>query len=267
MIEEIEEFQFTAQKTAAWFDLRLGLITNSNLHKLMAYADKITATSELSKGAMTYIEEIFWEFASGFHKEIPAWQLEYGTRQEPKAKAKLAQWVADTTGKPCELKDCEFIYHPELCYYGGSPELEPVMIDGFMTTTEIKSPATGRSHHENIEMCKAYARGNTEILLKIYPELYWQINGNMSLQNTQQCIFATFHETKICTTDFRTQIFKQDDKSLNLIDIQLPKAWKYYKQYAAMHGVDIDAHLMAKHEKYFDDKMNKVEIPDTQEFE
>jgi len=248
-----QQSNYTPQQTAAWFDQRLGLITNSQVHRLMAYPDKITAESELSKGAKTYIEELFWELAEGHIKEVKAWTLEYGNTQEPKAK----QLLANSIGQ--ELEDCEFIPHPDLCYYGGSPELEPVMINGLLTTTEIKCPATGRSHDENIEMCKAFTQ-DPNSLLKVYPELFWQINGNMSLQNTKQCVFVSYHETKLCTTDYLEHYFPLDMVAVDKLAIQLPKAFKYYKEYAQKHGVDVEAHLSERHSAY---KLSKVTIHDT----
>lgn len=238
---------YTPQQTAAWFEQRLGLITNSELHRLMAYPDKITAESELSKGAKTYIEELFWELADGFAKEVKARTLEYGNNQEPKAKQKLANSIKQT------LHDCEFIPHPEFVFYGGSPELEPVIVNGLRTTTEIKCPATGRSHNENIEMCKAWKEDNSA-LLKTYPELYWQINGNMLLQKTDVCVFVSYHETKLCTTDYLEHYFPKDATAIERINIQLPKAYKYYQEYGKRHGVDVNAHLAERHRLYFENK-------------
>lgn len=242
---------FTPQKSAAWFDERCGIITNSNFHKLMAGADKITATSELSKGAKTYIETIFWELAEGHIKEVKAWTLEYGNTHEPIAKQKLANSIKQ------RLADCEFVMHPELCYYGGSPELDPVSINGILTTTEIKSPATGVSHNENIEMCKAY-KADSGILQKAYPELCYQINGNMLLQNTQMCVFVSYHETKLCTTDYLEYYFPRDERIIDLMMLQLPKAYKYYCEYGEKHGVNVHEYLTAKHEAYFERKLNAV---------
>lgn len=235
---------FTPQRTAQWFDQRLGMITNSSFHRLMAYPDKITAESPISKGAMTYIEELFWDLAEGHAKEVKAWTLEYGNMQEPKAKQKLATSIQQ------ELSDCEFIFHPELCYYGGSPELEAVTVNGLRTTTEIKCPATGRSHDENIEMCKAI-KTDPAVFLKTYPELFWQVNGNMLLQKTQQCVFVSYHETKLCTTDYLEHYLPRNDNAIALMLMQLPKAFKYYKEYGERHGVDVEAYLSERHKAHF----------------
>lgn len=240
---------FTAQQTAEWFDQRNGIITNSEFHRLMAYPDKITIDSELPKGAKTYIEETFWELADGFSKEVKAWTLEYGNRQEPKAKQKLANSIKQ------ELIDCEFMMHPTLIYYGGSPELEPVLINGVRTTTEIKCPATGRSHDENIEMCRAYQNDNG-VLLKVYPQLFWQVNGNMFLQETQMVVFVSYHETKLCNTDYLQHFFPRNEEAIKLMLIQLPKAFKYYCEYGKKHGVDVEKHLAEKHKLFFEKKNN-----------
>lgn len=247
MAEALKKEDYTPQRTAEWFEQRLGLITNSSVHRLMVSPDKITPESPLPKGAMTYIEELFWDLADGHSKEIKAWTLEYGNIQEPKAKQKLA------TSLQVELEDCEFIPHPTLVYYGGSPELEPVLINGLLTTTEIKCPATGRSHHENIEMCNAYEKDNNS-LLAVYPELFWQINGNMNLQNTQQCVFVSYHETKLANTDYKQFIFPRNQAAVDKMLLQMHKAYKYYREYGFKHGVDVHEYLKARHDAYSEQK-------------
>ena len=268
--------QIAQQGSKEWFMLRLGMFTNSELWKLMIQPEKITEESPLSVGAKTYIAEIFWDYANGYPKNVDAYSLKYGRDHEPEAKQlmvnsinlKSKEWHTD--GEKA-LVTSEFIIHPKIKYWGGSPESKPIIIDCIGHSTEIKCPSSGKSHDENIQMCKSYLSEFDDThwmdtsILKKYPELFWQMQAHMELQNTQKCLFASYHKSKrvlpeslkdtvipdemkdefmklngipFIKDEYYECIFSRLDDAIQLLKLQLKKAFLELVKYAQKYGID-----------------------------
>ena len=222
--------QYTPQRSATWYTQRIGMLTNSELWKLIPGPKG--KPGELQQTAKTYIEEKLWELKDQRVTEIKAWTLDYGNEHEPKAKQLLANALN------VELLDCEFMTHPTMYYYGGSPELMPFEKDGKFYSTEIKCAATGRSHAENLLICNA--ENPTETAKQIYPELYWQCQGHMFLQGTNQLIFVAYHPSKVGEeTSFKYCTINRVDADIAQAVSCLETGFEYYKAYGKLFGVDV----------------------------
>ena len=225
----------------------LGLITGSEVWKLMPAAlGKITPESELSVGAKTYIEERFWMLADGFSPDVKASSLQYGIDHEPIALAALSGVV----GQPIERGT--FLRH-ELGFFGCTPDTKPVMYNGEIHSAEIKCPSTGRSHRENREICISYKNETNHwmdsVWVKKYPELFWQTQMEMYMDGTKKCIFMSYHDTSAglnLDTDIVMCVFNRRDEAIELLLMQLKKAWAYYQEYASSELIDGKALDVAK---------------------
>lgn len=226
---------YIPQKSAEWFHVRLGMITSSEIWKIMPNSKPLKDGETLSQTAKTYIEEKVWEVKDQKSVEVKAWTLDYGNDHEPIAKKLLADTLQ------VELEDTDFTKHKDYIYYGGSCELEPFVYDAKKCSAEIKCAATGRSHAENILIC----RGTVDIK-KVYPELYYQCQSHMILQDTDYCVFAAYHPSRIGeSTSFNWCLIPRCNEDIALMEIQLAKAWVYYQEYAAMFDLDIVGYLTA----------------------
>ena len=276
---------YVEQKSHEWHLQRLGIITSSDLWKIMGDFSNITeaqfATLEdlrsrakpltdnqrktladlqakrdapitLNQTAKTYIEEKLWDLKDGTYKEVKAWTLDYGNTHEPLAKQAAANALK------IELVDCEFTKHPKYYYYGGSCEMEAFTYMGIKHSIEIKCAATGRSHAENIEICRSMdiARDMKEK----YPELYWQNHSHMFLQGTDVCVFVAFHPSVLGEeTTYANGFLPRNNDDIALIEKRLEMAWEYYKEYGLKYGVDVAEYLLpANIEKRANEAKNKI---------
>ena len=184
--------------------------------------------------------------ADGFSPDIKATSLQYGIDHEPIALSALSGVV----GQPIERGT--FLRH-ESGFFGCTPDIKPVMYNGEIHSGEIKCPSTGRSHRENREICIAYKNETNHwmdsVWVKKYPELFWQTQMEMYMDGTKKCIFISYHDTSAglnLDNDIVMCVFNRRDEAIELLLMQLNKAWAYYQEYAANEFIDGKALDVAK---------------------
>ena len=159
--------QVIEQRSEAWFNIRRGKITSSELHKIMG-------KSELSDTAKTYLLERVSELFGAESVTQASAATEWGKEWEPVA---VEQYTA-RVGMPVET--ASFIQYSE--YYGGSP-------DGIVPPNgiiEIKCPHNSANHF------KYGLITSDEDFKKKKPDYYYQCMSNMICANAEWCDFISF---------------------------------------------------------------------------
>ena len=155
------------QRSEAWFELRKGKITSSEVHKIMGKKD-------LTDTAKTYLLEKVCEFYGGFTEPAVGAALNWGMDQEPIA----AEYYENMTG--LKVEKASFI--PAGDHYGGSPD-GLVLPDGII---EIKCPYKSANHFK-------HGMINTAAKFKeVAPGYYYQCVSNMICADAKWCDFISF---------------------------------------------------------------------------
>lgn len=262
--------QIVNQRTEQWHRQRLGKFTSSKWHLFLV---KSKTPGEPSAGVKTYITELIWELICGHSNEVDTYAMKYGTDWEPFAKNEVRKkygkmkldadknMVVDASGQPVwenDYYDLEFIQHPTLPYYGGSPDGE-ISIDGIPTTVEAKCP-TGKEHLVNIKLLK-----DVETCKKDWPEIYCQCQSNMQLQGTKQALPLTFqHEAGPIM--YKDLIIPIDQPLIDEIMPKMAEAWEWMKKEAKTFGIDDIEALYAEYAKPVDnglDHLATLDIPES----
>jgi len=262
--------QIVNQRSEQWKKLRLGKFTSSKWH-LFTVNSKVPG--EPSAGVKTYILELLWELISGHSNEVDTYSMKYGTEWEPFAKNEVRKRygkmvldadkniVVDANNQPIwdnNFYDLEFIQHPTLPYYGGSPDGE-MNINGIPTTIETKCP-TGKEHLVNIKLLK-----DIETCKKQWPEIYGQCQSNMQLQGTTQALPVSFQHEAGNDLCYKDLIIPIDQPYIDMVMDKMAEAWEWMKKEAEIFGVDILAKY-AEYAKQIDtglDHLQKLEIPES----
>ena len=226
---------YTPQQTQAWFDARMAKFTSSEIWKLMG-VKSLTPDAPLSETAKTWVIKKFKELTTGYADEIKASALEWGKTTEPLAKQELVN------RHQVRMRESEFIQHPTMFYFGGSPD-GSMDINGLKHTVEIKCPYDTAEHYKNILLSTDAAT-----MRKEYPELYWQMQSNMYLQDTKIAIFVTYdHRIKVNPENIYFEAYlERNDADIALMLMQLEKAWKYYQEIGFSFNVDVAEYLTPK---------------------
>jgi hypothetical protein len=224
------EQQLTPQRSEQWFRLRLGKFTSGHAYIFMPNSK---TAGEPNAGAKTFITQKLWELVCGHHKEIKAWQLEHGNQWEPYAK----KMVQDKYKS--EYFDCEMVQNTILPYHCGSPD-GIIEINGMDMTAETKCPV-GEEHLNNIRIFK----GGAERVKKDYPELYWQCQSNMYLQNTKMAIAVSF-QPEAEALMYADIMLPRNDEDIALMISKMAEGWEWMNKEAAEYGIDI----LAKYEDF-----------------
>jgi len=160
------------QKSEAWFNLRLGKFTGSEIWKLMG-------ARGLGKQGNTYIHDKFSEILTGKVYNIPDNKyFEHGRYYEPIAK-KSYEEAANIL-----FEDIGFIEHPDFENCGASPDGINFEIK---TGIEIKCPETQSMHSKHILI------ENQNDLKKLKPDNYWQIMFLMLICGFEKWKFISYH--------------------------------------------------------------------------
>jgi len=223
---------YTPQQTQEWYDIRMARLTSSEIHKLMGVKG-LAANAPLQDTAITWLYEKLSELTTGFSKEIKAASLEWGNVTEPLAKQALVN------KHQVRMWESEFIQHPDRFYYGGSPD-GYITINGLKHTVEIKCPYNTAEHYKNITLS-----ASAETMRSKYPELYWQLQSNMHLQDTKISIFVTYdHRIKVNPENIYHEAYLQrNDADISLMLSQLDKAWAHYQEMGKSFNIDIQQFL------------------------
>lgn len=159
--------QIVEQRSEAWFDLRKGKITSSEVHKIMG-KDALTET------AKTYLLDKVSETLGGFTALATGPALDWGTELEDTA----IQIYSEVRG--VEVQKASFIAYND--HYGGSPD----GLVGAEGIVEVKCPYNSTNHFKH-GLIKSDAD-----FKKMKPDYYYQCISNMICANAQWCDFISF---------------------------------------------------------------------------
>lgn len=167
-----------------WKQFRAGLFTASEIYRLMTEPKK--KDEVLSVGAKTYITEKVAELIAPLEPSYYNSAMEHGNEKEPMAVLRIAQEI----GK--NIDDDDFIYTSSggwVFFYddeldlGGTPD---VIIKNQMIC-EVKAPLS-KTHLTYLML------ETPEDVLREVPQYYGQMQLNMLLTGTDQCLFVSFDD-------------------------------------------------------------------------
>lgn len=159
--------QIVEQRSEAWFNIRKGKITSSEIHKIMG-------KDSLSETAKTYLLDKVSETLGGFAALAAGPALEWGTELEETA-IEIYSGVRNVA-----VEKASFIAYND--HYGGSPD-GLVAPDGIL---EVKCPYNSTNHFKH-GLIKSDAD-----FKKAKPDYYYQCISNMVCANAQWCDFISF---------------------------------------------------------------------------
>jgi len=155
------------QRSEAWFELRKGKITSSEIHKIMGERG-------LSETAKSYLLEKVVEFYDGYSEPAVGKALEWGTELEPIA-------IEHYQGlKQVQVDKASFVPYND--NYGGSPD----GLIGKEGVIEVKCPYKSANHFKHGLIKDAVS------FKKIAPNYYWQCMSNMICTGTKWCDFVSY---------------------------------------------------------------------------
>lgn len=160
------------QRSPAWYSIRKGRLTSSEIYKIMGEGK--SKTESFSETAKTYLLEKVSERLGGFKESAVSPSLDWGTDLEETAR-KIYQ---ASTGNVTTI--CSFISVSD--HYGGSPDsiVDP---DG---TVEIKCPYNSVNHFK-------YGLIKTpQDFKKTSPAYYYQCISHMNVTGAKWCDFVSF---------------------------------------------------------------------------
>lgn len=123
-------------------------------------------------------------------KEITATPLEYGKRNEPKAKAKYLEKF-----KSRHLHECGLVVNKEISFLGASPDGK-VCSEGITGLIEVKCPYTARDMNisEAIEQIKDFMLKKHEDVINLdqMHNNYAQVQGQLMVSGSPFCDFVVY---------------------------------------------------------------------------
>lgn len=186
------------QRTDAWFELRKGKITSSEIHKIMGEGK--SKSDSLSETAKSYLLEKVTEGLGGFTAPAVGAALEWGKDLEELARN---LYEAKTGSK---VATCSFIKVND--YYGGSPDAL-VGEDGVM---EIKCPYSSVNHFKHGLITSPAEFKKTSAAY------YYQCISHMAVTGAKWCDFVSFdprvHENYIM---FTYRLHRDEDEISNML--------------------------------------------------
>ena len=192
------------QRSEAWFEIRKGKITSSEIHKIMGKGD-------LSETAKTYLLEKVCELYGGITEPAVGAALNWGTDLEPVA----IEHYEKITG--VKVEKASFI--PAGDHYGGSPD-GLIAPDGII---EVKCPFKSANHFKHGMINSA------EKFKKVAPNYYYQCISNMICAEAKWCDFISFdprvnEDFKMFT--FRLELTEEDSTA---VTERIKVAFEYMK--------------------------------------
>lgn len=176
------------QHSNAWFRMRLGNITGSQVGRLMKAGRK---DGELSADAQAYIKEIVAErMLSEAVKEIDMFLEEYIDLVTPSSRAMA--WGSDherealvlyTSLTKNKVTRCGSLQHEREPHFWDSPDGIVLEANG---TVEVKCPMP-KTHAEYMLNVR-----DGESLKKIKPEYYWQCFAHMAVTGADWCDWMSY---------------------------------------------------------------------------
>lgn len=203
-------YESSEQRSQNWVDVRLGRFTASEFWRLMS-TPKGKPTTALSDTAITYVEEKIAELLTRQQKVVTGWALDWGTEQEPNAKAMFEEVRVVT------VMDCGFVAYGD--HAGGSPD---GIIKGTNDIIEIKCPYNSE-HHVQFMQCQ-----NGLDLKVIEPKYFWQVQCNLLFGSSKGLGNAHFisYDPRVLDKGLRLHSFvvEPDHEAFELIGTKLGAA-------------------------------------------
>lgn len=185
------EFIVCDQGTQKWKDLKLAVISASNISRGLAKKGSETRTG--------YIMELVGQVATREFDEVNAKSLEWGRSQE---EASRAAYEFHTGNK---VDQVGFIYSP--CKrFGVSPD---GIMPGISKGLELKNPLTAKVHADFL--CND----------KIKSEYFLQVQFQLYVSRYQSWDFASYHP-KFKSSMIKVKTFEPDRETFERFDNELP---------------------------------------------
>lgn len=202
------------QRSEAWFELRKGKITSSELHKIMGTKK---GEESLTETAKTYLlEKVAELFGGAPHLSHPGgvkpMALEWGTELEDTA----VEYYNNL--KKVNVEKASFLIVNE--HYGGSPDglLPPQGI------IEVKCPFSSANHFKH-GMIKS-----DDDMKKVVPAYYYQCMSNIICAEAEWCDFISFDPR--VQEDYKMFIYRlnRNQEEIDSINQRLEVATKYMQE-------------------------------------
>lgn len=187
------EVQGAQQGSEAWLDLKLGVISASNVSK--AVAKKGSATRE------TYMCSLIGQVCTGIMPEINGKALDWGKVHEDSARAHY-EFLTSTT-----MTELPFVFKDSSFRAGASP-------DGLLINkskgVEIKVPFNTENHIKSV------------IADKIKPEYVWQVQFSMWVLGCETYDFCSY-DPRMNGETLKIMTVEKDTKKHEILDNEIPE--------------------------------------------
>ena len=176
------------QGTDAWRQLRVGKVTASRVHDIVA----VTRSGGYTAGRKNYLSALVWERLTGKPKATyQSAAMAYGTECEPEAR------FAYALKQGVEIEEVGFITHPTINMAGASPD-GLVGVEGLC---EIKCPQDS-------------AHLDRWLGAKIDPDYMDQMMFQMACTGRQWCDFVSYHRDAPEEMQLHIARVPRDDKRI-----------------------------------------------------
>lgn len=180
------------QGTEAWFTLKLGVLSASNAHKIVAKKD--------SETRLTYMAELVSQVATGLMEELNSRHLDWGREHEDAARSRYEF----TTGN--SVKELPFVFKDKSFRAGCSP-------DGVVSESkgvEIKCPSNSAN----------YIKFLTDD--KVKSEWLWQAQFTLWVTEATEWDFVQY-DPRMKKNALKIRSIARDDERMKTFDDAVPQ--------------------------------------------
>lgn len=180
------------QRSEAWFNAKLGVLSASHAHEIVA--------GVVTDKRMTYIAKLVAQIATGLHDELTSKQMDWGLQNEDAARA-YYEFAHDT-----KITQMPFIFKDTSFREGCSP-------DGLVSSilgTEIKCP------YDSANFVKFSVAGD------IKPEWRWQTQFQMRVMDCGLWDMSMF-DPRMKKNPMKTVRFERDEKMQKTLADAIPQ--------------------------------------------
>lgn len=184
-----------AQGSEAWFHLKLGVLSASNIHHIVPGRG-----GKYKQGRQTYMYQLVAQVCTGMHKDFGSAATDWGNSNEDAARATF-EMMNETT-----LTELPFVFKDESFREGASPDA----VDEWGSGVEIKCPYASENHI-------AFAFDGI-----IKPEYDWQLQYTMRVCDADAWHFCSF-DPRMKKNPFAVKLVKRDEEMQGILDEEVPK--------------------------------------------
>jgi YqaJ-like viral recombinase domain len=202
------------QRTADWYNARLGKFTASNFSELMAKpADK---SAKWSKSSINYIQNLALQlFLNNYTSRPDNDATRWGMRNEDKALHEFGSATGFT------VKETGFMIHPDFPEAGATPDA--IIIENRdsenIILAQVKCPFSQKNHLK-------YARKilDAKTLKKCRSSIHWQIQGEMWVTGASHSYFVSFDPRLLGNQRLHYAKIERDEKAIEMLECVIPEA-------------------------------------------